>query len=123
MFPDVLAQTKRRVLDRLGQMARNIEEHEGYHVLNECVSIVIQPSVPIPCGYHAYWPFLPDPRIEVDITLGVPLSNSGEYRILGYLPFARMLVAKRGVRVFSSSDAQLELHGYQDLELIEEILN
>ena len=74
--------------------------------------------MPLPFGYREYWAFRPDPRKEVDITLGVPLSNSGKYDILGYLILPRLLVRSRNIRVFSSSEPMLELHGHPGLEMI-----
>ena len=69
-------------------------------------------------GYQEYWPFQPDQRKEVDITLGVPLSNHGTYEILGYLALPRLLVSGGGIRVFSSSAGKLELFGYRSLDMI-----
>ena len=35
------------------------------------LTVSVQPAVPIPSGYAAYWPFRPDDRQVIDITLGV----------------------------------------------------
>ena len=77
----------------------------------------------MPHGYGVYWSFRPDHRIEVDITLGVPLSNSGQYKILGFLAFPRLMVRSRDMRIFSSSDGKLDLYGYCDLDAIISILS
>jgi len=122
LFKKVLNWTKLSVAECLKQMTNKIEEYENYYVLNDSFSIHIQPSVPIPFGYKAYWPFRPDPRIEVDITLGVPLSNNGKHEILGYLVFPRMLITNRNIRLFSSNDSILDLYGQKDLGMIKDLL-
>ena len=123
MFDDARDQARQSVLEELGKIAGRVEEVGDLVVLDDRFSLLIQPSVPVAYGYNEYWAFRPDPRKEVDITLGVPLSNSGRYDILGYLMFPRMLVDSRGVRLFSSSEGRLALHGYSDLDMIEALLD
>jgi DNA invertase Pin-like site-specific DNA recombinase len=123
LFPDVLQQAHQTVKDRLREMADEVEEYDDYLVLNGSFSVKIQPSVPVPWGYQEYWAFCPDPRVEVDVTLGVPLSNSGKYEILGFLLFPRVLVRSQSIRVFSSSAGQLELHGRTDLQMIDDLVS
>ncbi|MHC5056952.1 MAG: recombinase family protein [Planctomycetota bacterium] len=122
MFDDARDRARRSVLDELGKIAGRVEEVDDLVVLDDRFSLLIQPSVPVAYGYGEYWAFLPDPREEVDITLGVPLSNSGRYEILGYLLFPKILVESRGVKLFSSSDVRLELHGYGSLEMVGALL-
>ena len=83
--------------------------------------MLIQPSVPMPDGYGAFWSFRPDQRPVVDITLGVPLSDDGEREILGYLALPRLMVPQRSVRLTAASDARIELQGYNGLDLIREL--
>jgi hypothetical protein len=123
MFHNVLEQNRKIVGEKLRSKVKRIEEFEDYFVLNDSLSILVQPSVPVPCGYGVYWNFRPDSRIEIDITLGVPLSNSGKYCILGYLFFPRLLVGSRNIKVFSSSDGQLDLHGYTNLDMLDSVLS
>lgn len=123
MFPEVLERTRKTVAEQLGNRASRIEQFEDYLVLNDSVSVLIQPSVPVPYGYGVYWSFRPDPRIEIDITLGVPLSNSEKYSILGYLAFPRLLVDSRNIRVFSTSEGKLDLYGYRNLNMIDNVLS
>ncbi len=122
MFSDILEQTKETVMDHLGHQGRKVEKFEDYVVLDDSFSLTIQPSVPVPYGYGAYWTFRPDPRTEVDITLGVPLSNNGQYKILGYLAFPRMLMDRRNIKIYSSSDGKLDLFGYHDLDVVADAL-
>ncbi len=77
MFHKVIERTRKTVAEQLSSKAKRIEQFEDYFVLNDNLSILVQPSVPVPYGYGVYWSFRPDPRVEIDITLGVPLSNSG----------------------------------------------
>jgi hypothetical protein len=121
MFPDIISKTKEAVVDFLKLGTNKIEEFEDYVVIDDSFSVLIQPSVPVPYGYGTYWSFLPDPRLEIDVTLGVPLSNSHEYTILGYMAFPRILTLGHNIRVFDTSESLISLFGYQDLELIHNI--
>jgi DNA invertase Pin-like site-specific DNA recombinase len=123
MFPDIIDKTKETVIDFLKLGTNKVEKYEDYVVIDDSFSILVQPSVPIPYGYGTYWSFLPDLRLEIDVTLGVPLSNSDEYNILGYMAFPRIMMRGSNIRIFSSSNAQIELFGYHDLELIENIIS
>jgi len=122
MFPDIISKTKEAVMDFLKLGPNKIEEFEDYVVIDDSFSVLIQPSVPVPYGYGTYWSFLPDPRLEIDVTLGVPLSNSHEYTILGYMAFPRILTLGHNIRVFDTSESLISLFGYQDLELIHNII-
>ena len=122
LFSEALSDARQTVVEQLRLKAIKVHNHDNYLVLNDSVSLIIQPSVPIPSGYCVYWVFRPDPRVEVDITLGVPLSNNNKFDILGYLVFPRILVESRIIKVFSSSEGRLDFHGYEDLDFIEELL-
>ncbi|TET34904.1 MAG: recombinase family protein [Planctomycetota bacterium] len=123
IYKDVRDRARQSVVDQLRTLARQVEEIDDYVVLNDSFSLLIQPSVPVFHGYTTYWSFLPDSRKEVDITLGVPLSNSGKHDILGYLTFPRMLVDSRNIKLFSSSDSRLELYGCRNLDMIAALLD
>jgi DNA invertase Pin-like site-specific DNA recombinase len=123
MFSPVLDQTICSVVDQLALKARKIEEFEDYYVVNDSFSILIQPSVPVPYGYQVFWAFYPDARLEVDITLGIPLSNDKQYQILGYVVFPRLLVKSQNIRLFSSSEGKLEFYAYSDLRIIDSLLS
>lgn len=122
MFADVLERIRNEVFQAIGQQARLVDEHEDFIVINRDFTVLIQPSVPVPDGYSAFWPFRPDRRPVVDITLGVPLSNGGNYEILGYLALPRLMVRERWVRLSGASEARIDMHGYSGLELIKELL-
>jgi DNA invertase Pin-like site-specific DNA recombinase len=124
MYPEVLNRTRKSVFRMLSARAKTIEEFNDYYILNDSFSVLVQPSVPVPFGYNAFWAFRPDPRIEIDITLGVPLSSTSQnYGILGYLAFPRLLVGPRSIRLFHASEGKWDLHGYSDLDLIEALLS
>jgi len=121
MFPEIMNKTRNIVMTFLKGGAAKVEEYEDYVIVDDSFSVLIQPSVPIPHGYGIYWSFLPDPRLEIDVTLGVPLSNSNEYNILGYMAFPRILTLSHNIRVFDSSESIVSLFGYHDLEFIRNI--
>ena len=77
--------------------------------------------VPIPHGYTAYWPFAPDSRRVVDITLGVLLSEPADFEILGFVPMPRHLAGENTFR-FTSTSARAELFGRRDLKFLEQLL-
>ncbi len=122
MFADVLQRVRNEVFEAVSQEARLVDEHDDFIVINRDFTVLIQPSVPVPDGYGAFWAFRPDHRPVVDITLGVPLSNGGQHEILGYLALPRLMVPERWVRLSASSDARIELHGYSGLELIRDLI-
>ncbi len=122
MFADVLTRVRNDVFEMISREARLIDEHEDFIVINRDFTVLIQPSVPVPDGYGAFWAFRPDHRPAVDITLGVPLADGGTAEILGYLALPRLMVPERWVRLSASSDARIALHGHNGLELIRELL-
>jgi DNA invertase Pin-like site-specific DNA recombinase len=123
MFPEILFRTTRNVEKMLRATADTVERFGDYYVLNDTLSVLVQPSLPVPFGYDAYWAFRPDPRIEIDITLGVPLANGKSHKILGFLAFPRLLVDPYSIRLFCSSEGRLDLHGYTGLGLIKTLLS
>lgn len=122
MFTDVLKRVRNDVFEAISQEARLVDEHEDFIVINQDFTVLIQPSVPMPDGYGAFWAFRPDRRPVVDITLGVPLSDEGCHEILGYLALPRLMVPQRWVRLSAASDSRIELQGYNGLELIRDLL-
>lgn len=122
MFPDVLKRVRHDVFEAISKEAQLVDEHDDFIVINRDFTVLIQPSVPMPDGYGVCWGFRPDQRSVVDITLGVPLSDGGEYDILGYLAMPRLMVPQRQVRLSAATDARIELHGYNGLEFIRDLL-
>jgi len=122
MFADVLERARNDIFQAISKEARLVDEHDDFMVINRDFSVLIQPSVPVPDGYGAFWTFRPDRRPVVDITLGVPLSNGGQHKILGYLALPRLMVPERWVRLSARSDARIEMHGYNGLDFIRELM-
>jgi hypothetical protein len=75
MFRDVLDRVRSEVAAAIGQEAKAVDGYEDFLVINQGFTVLIQPSVPVPEGYGAFWYFRPDRRPVVDITLGVPLPT------------------------------------------------
>lgn len=123
LFAEALSKVKDAIIDELKTKASRVEQYDDYVVLDHSLSILIQPSLPAQMGYQDYWSFCPDPRKEVDITLGVPLSNDGGYEILGYFAFPRLLVRSTRIRVFRTSVPRLELCGYRGLDMIWDLID
>ncbi|MDX9974616.1 MAG: recombinase family protein [FCB group bacterium] len=112
LFTDVIASRRAEVSGILKSAIPDAVECDDFLVLRDYVSVLIQPVVPFPIGYEAAWSFVADNRPEVDITLGVPLSNGGEFAILGYMLFPRLMVGGRRIQIASTMPEQLDLHAY-----------
>jgi len=112
LFADVIADRRAQVVTLLKAAIPEIAECGDFLVLREYVSIHVQPVVPYPNGYEAAWSFTPDARPEIDITIGVPLSNGGTFAILGYLFFPRLMLGGREMRFDSTVPERLDLHAY-----------
>ena len=118
VFRHALQQVKQEVESQLRSLVPQVESYDDFLVLNGRFTVLIQPSVPVPHGYTHYWYFRPDVRGVVDITLGVPVSGPRGPEILGYLVLPRLLVEDRGIRLFGSSEARLDLYGHLGLDMI-----
>jgi hypothetical protein len=118
VFRMALDQVRTEVESLVRGLVHQVESYDDFLVLNRKFTVYIQPSVPVPHGYNQYWYFRPDLRGTVDITLGVPVSGPEGPQILGYLALPRLLVQRRGVRLFGSSEARLDMYGHHGLEMI-----
>jgi DNA invertase Pin-like site-specific DNA recombinase len=112
LFSAVIASRRAEVAGILKTEVPDLVECDDFLVLRNYVSIHIQPVVPFPLGYEASWLFVADNRPEVDITLGVPLSNGGEFAILGYMLLPRLMVGGRRICIASTMPEKLDLHAY-----------
>ncbi len=99
----------------------NVLAYSDFFVLDRKLSLSIQPAVPVPIGYTAYWPIEPDSRHVIDITLGVLLSDSIDVEILGYVVLPRGIAGSEAWRI-SSSSVRAELFGRTDLEFLKSFL-
>ena len=123
LFVDARRQARECVVREISSLARLIEEYEDFLVINQSFTVLIQPSVPVPCGYDSYWEFYPDRRPSVDVTLGVPLAGENGHGILGYLALPRLMVFQNCVRLPCGSAPWVELFGHSGLEFIKELLS
>jgi len=121
VFSSTLVEITQGVETTLRDQVDQIERYDDFLVINRSFTVLVQPSVPIPYGYHQYWYFRPDLRSTIDITLGVPVSGADEARILGYLALPRLLVEDRGIRLFGSSETRLSMYGHAGLEIITQL--
>lgn len=121
MFSDAVDRVRETVLEAIRHDVDLVDIYQDFIVINQRFTVLIQPSVPIPDGYGTFWAFRPDHRPIIDITLGVPLSSGETREILGYLALPRLMVRDPWVRLSSNSDTQIEMHGYNGLDLIREL--
>ena len=122
LFSGVIADRRAQVTNAIKEQIGDTAEYGDFIVLRNYVSINVQPVVPFPHGYEAAWSFFPDPRPEIDITIGVPLSNGGQHTVLGYLFVPRIMHAGRRVHVASTTTEKLELHAYTLSEAIRTLI-
>ncbi len=122
LFADVINDRRAQVIREINDCIGDAAEYDDFIVLRDYVSIRVEPVVPLPHGYEAAWSFTPDPRPEVDITVGVPLSNGGEYHVLGYLFFPRLMLGGRQVRIASTTADKLDLHAYTISQALEDLI-
>jgi DNA invertase Pin-like site-specific DNA recombinase len=109
------------VQERILQHVPGVLPYADFLVLDERLALTIQPSVPIPHGYSAYWPFRPDSRQVIDITLGVLLADHEELEILGYVALPRLLSGDDSLRI-SAQSARVDQFGRCDLSFLQQLL-
>ncbi len=69
-------QAKVAVHEEICKQISQVLNYSDFLVLDQKLSLTIQPAVPVPHGYSAYWPIRADQRQVIDITLGVLLIRS-----------------------------------------------
>ena len=112
MFGEVIAKRKTEIVEQVRTLVHKVDSQDDFIVINGYASMHIQPCVPFPCGYEAYWAFRPDTREKVDLTLGVPLSNNGEFQILGYAVFPRLMTFKPEVNIRSTTEDRWDMYSW-----------
>jgi len=122
LFNEVINVRRAEVAALFKQHVGDVAECGDFLVLRNYVSVSIQPVVPYPYGYEDVWTFLPDRRPEVDITVGVPLSNCGKYSVLGYLFFPRLMLGGRRVNIARTTADKLDLHAYSLSQALENLI-
>jgi hypothetical protein len=106
------------------QICEHIPEvlaYADFLVLGRKLALSVQPAVPMHRGFEAYWPFRPDPRHVIDLTLGVILSAPEDAEILGYVALPRWLAGSHTLRLCSTS-TRIDLFGRTDLAFLQQLL-
>jgi hypothetical protein len=98
LFTNELDRARQSVHDQICQRVPEVLPYSDFLVLDRKLTLSIQPAVPVPNGYSAYWPFRPDGRQVIDLTLGVILSEPQESEILGYVALPRWFGGDRTFR-------------------------
>ncbi len=122
VYQDVIDDRRAEVIGVIRERVERVDDYGSFIVLNDFISMHIQPAVPFPNGYEACWAFRPVMDAEVDITLGVPLTNGGTYAILGYLLFARLMCHGRTISFTTTSPGRFRFHCYDLNSLIDTLL-
>ncbi len=122
LYPETLERVRNAVRQMIVSETANVIPYEDFLVVNEMFTVKIAPAIPIARGYGHQWFFRIDRRPNVDITLGVPLRDSGGSRILGYFPFPRVLAEESLVCIADSSKFKIELYGYPDLRFLIDLI-
>jgi len=114
-------QVRQLVHEQICQHVPEVLTYADFLVLDQKLALTIQPSVPMMSGYTAYWPFRPDDRQVIDLTLGVLLSDPKQVDILGYVALPRWLAGDHTLRITSTS-TRAELFGQHDLNFLKSLL-
>ena len=121
LFAHVVRQAKAEIAGDMATVGE-CSEYDDFLVLDNRLTILIQPAIPIQSGYCRQWIFTPDPRPTIDITLGVALSGKTSRQILGYFPLPRLVHGGKAIRFTDSSDGSVVFHAELGLDLIRELL-
>ena len=118
MFRDIISKRKDEIAAQVQTLGYKVDLRDDFIVINNYASMHIQPCVPIPFGYEAYWSFRPDKRAQVDLTLGVPLSNNGEFQVLGYTIFPRMMTFRREINIRSTMGDRWDMYSWSLVDVL-----
>ena len=121
LFPTVRNEARQHVQERICEQVPEVLPYSDFLVLDQKLTVAIQPAVPVTWGYSAYWPIRRDGRQVVDVTLGVLLGDSEQVDILGYVVLPRWIVGERTIR-FSCTSIRTELFGRTDLGFLDQWL-
>lgn len=121
LFAEVHDRARRDVRERIAAQHGRVEMYDDLLIIDRQVSVCIQPALPLRQDEAPIWLFKPDHRSVVDITLGVPLSDTREGEILGYLAMPRLLMPHGWLRLSGSNLGLLSLHGYRGLDFLKEL--
>lgn len=121
LYPATRESARDQVQSQISALGADVLTYADFLVLNEKLTISIQPAVPIPWGYSAYWPLSVDRRPVIDLTLGVLLADPPDAEILGYVVFPRGQLTHRRLRI-SLTTPLTDLFGHPDLSFLHQLL-
>jgi DNA invertase Pin-like site-specific DNA recombinase len=121
LFHSERDRAKEQVYQQICSRVPDVLPHADFLVLDRKLTISIQPAVPVPHGYSAYWPLTCDERPVIDVTLGVLLSEPADFNILGYIALPRLLAGAQPIRVTSTSP-KTEMFGQADLAFLQQLV-
>ncbi len=121
LFTDERDRARQMVHDRICEHIPEVLAYSDFLVLDQKLTLSVQPAVPVASGYDSYWPFRRDERQVIDITLGVVLSEPRDFEILGYVALPRWLTGGNTFR-FTGSSSRAELFGRGDLGFLQHLI-
>jgi DNA invertase Pin-like site-specific DNA recombinase len=121
LFTDERDRARQVVHDRICEHIPEVLAYSDFLVLDQKLTLSVQPAVPVASGYDSYWPFRRDQRQVIDITLGVVLSEPSDFEILGYVALPRWMTGDNTFR-FTGSSSRAELFGRGDLGFLQHLI-
>ena len=121
LFASIRNEAKDKVLSSLHAGVGEVLPYADFFVLGRKLTLAIQPVVPTPHGFSAYWPLRKDRRSVIDVTLGVLLAEPASLQILGYILLPRWMDSANSMRVFCESD-NIDLMGHHSLEFLANLI-
>jgi hypothetical protein len=121
MYKEPCNRARDVVHDQIRQQIPGVLSYSDFLVLDRRLTVSVQPAIPFPNGYTVYWPFRPDRRNVIDITLGVLLSDPEDLNILGYVALPRWLAGRRTLRVGAGA-ARVDMFGCETLDFLRTLL-
>ncbi|MBA3936250.1 MAG: recombinase family protein [Planctomycetes bacterium] len=120
LYADVQERARTEVQSKIAELQGTVVAYQDFLVINERLTVLIQPAIPV-LGYDSpYWMFRPDHRTAVDITLGVVLADRESADILGYVAMPRLMMPNGYLRLSGANTGLITLHGHRGLEFLKE---
>lgn len=121
LFDGERVKARDAVFEQIRSHVPEVLSYADFLVLDQKLTVSIQPAVPVPHGYGNYWPVAPDDRPVIDMTLGVLLSEPADFDILGFVALPRWCGDGRQFR-FTDTCMRTELFGRTDLNFLQQLL-
>lgn len=121
LFAAIRNEARDKVHSALHASVGEVLPYADFFVLGRKLTVAIQPVVPTPYGFSAYWPLRKDRRSVIDVTLGVLLAEPASLQILGYILLPRWMESAGSMRVFCTSE-NIDLMGHSSLEFLTRLI-